>query len=96
MLTKEISHPPIVQHVLETGYGLDLNDVELEEIGKDPFLIACAYNKSDRCVVTSEVSRPKKKRQNRKIPDVCDSLSVRWISGFALLDELDFRTNWSP
>ena len=32
-----------VQFVLELGYAPDLNDVEIEEIGKDPFLVAAAY-----------------------------------------------------
>jgi len=41
-----------VQHVLEHGYAPDLNDVEIEEIGKDPFLIAAALAGPDRAVVT--------------------------------------------
>ena len=49
----------LVQHVLVTGYGNDLTDVEIEEIGRDPFLIAYALaNPSERIVVTTEISRP--------------------------------------
>ena len=31
-----------VRHVLEHGYAPDLTDVEIDEIGKDPFLVAAA------------------------------------------------------
>jgi hypothetical protein len=50
-----------VQHVLEHGYAPDLDDVEIEEIGKDPFLIAAALASPDRVIVTREVSKPTKK-----------------------------------
>ncbi len=83
-----------VQIVLEEGYGRNLSDDELITIGKDPFLIAAALAGKDRVVVTSEKSRPKAQRRNRKIPDVCDSLGVRWITPFQLNVELDFKTNW--
>lgn len=93
---KQTSNPRTVQHVLDNGYGTNLNEVELEYIGKDPFLVACAFSRPDRCVVTAEVLSQAKKRHMRKVPDVCDSLGVRWISGHAFLDVLDFRTNWKP
>lgn len=95
LLVKEILQPRIVTHILSVGYAPDLSDVEIDEIGRDPFLIAYAYGRTDRCVVTSEVSAISKKRQNRKIPDVCDDLNVRWISDQKFLDVLDFRTNWN-
>ena len=45
--------------VLASGYAPDLNDVELERLGADPFLIACALvDPARRRVVTTEVSRP--------------------------------------
>jgi Domain of unknown function (DUF4411) len=83
-----------VQHVLDFGYGKNLTDDELITIGKDPFLIAAAFGRNDRVVVTSEKSKPKAQRKNRKIPDVCNDLGVRWITPFQLNIELDFKTNW--
>lgn len=83
-----------VQQVLEKGYGKNLTDEELITIGKDPFLIAYALAEKNRVVVTSEKSKPKAQRKNRKIPDVCNDLGVRWITPFQLHIELDFKTQW--
>ena len=79
-----------VQHVLEHGYAPDLNDVEIEEIGKDPFLIAAALVGPDRAVVTREVSKPTKKRADRRIPDVCADFGIPVITDFALYRILKF------
>jgi hypothetical protein len=83
-----------VQRVLEQGYGKNLTDDELITIGNDPFLIAYALTGKDRVVVTSETSKPKAQRKNRRIPDVCKDLGVRWITPFQLNIELDFKTKW--
>jgi hypothetical protein len=72
----------LVQKVVRDGYAPDLTDDELEEIGRDPFLIAYCMAAPDRCVVTTEASKPSKKRQNRRIPDVCVWLSVLWCNPF--------------
>ena len=77
--------------VITEGYAPDLDDVDLEKIGRDPFLIAAALGGPDRVVVTREVSSPKKQRANRKVPDVCDTMSVTWIDDFELWRRLDFR-----
>ena len=84
----------LVQRVLAKGYAPDLNDIELEKIGRDPFLIAHALAGPDRWVVTSEVSKPKKQRQNRHVPDVCATFEVRSCNAFAFNRALDFRTDW--
>lgn len=85
----------LVRRVVDEGYAPDLTDDELEQIGQDPFLVAHALERvGERCVVTVEVSRPSKQRQNRKVPDVCDTLSVRWCDTFRMLKELRFTTNW--
>ena len=87
----------LVQLVVMTGYAPDLTDVELEQIGNDPFLIAHALaNPTDRWVVTTEVSRPAKQRQNRKIPDVCGIFGVPCCGPFALNRTLGFNTRWRP
>lgn len=84
----------LVQRVIQDGYAPDLNDIEIESLGRDPFLIAYALkDKSNRCLVTME-GRSQRKRQNRTIPSVCDDLGIRSINAFEFGRELDFRTNW--
>lgn len=84
-----------VSYVLGEGYAYDLNDEEIEKIGMDPFLIAYAMEDiENRCVVTTEASKPKKKRANRHMPDVCGDLNVKCCDTFGFLREMDFRTNW--
>lgn len=79
-----------VQEVIDGGYAPDLNEVELEKLGQDPFLVAAARSGADRVVVTRELSKPKAQRANRKIPDVCAALGVRAMNDFALYRELRF------
>lgn len=79
------------QHVTEIGYASDLDDVEQETIGKDPFLVASALGHTDRVVISKEVSRPSKKRANRKVPDVCAALGIECHDDFWLWKALDFR-----
>ena len=82
MVLDEEVDPEIVNLVLSEGYADDLTDVEVEQIGRDPFLIAYAFvDPANRCVVTMEVSKPSKIRANRHIPDVCDSSEIK---GFPL------------
>ena len=77
------------------GYAEDLSDIEIEKLGRDPFLMAYAHVDPDnRVVVTTEVSASSKTRANRKIPDVCQDLGIRSIDTFELIRELDFRTDW--
>jgi len=84
-----------VRKVTEEGYAQDLSDIEVEEIGRDPFLIAYALvNPSERFVVTTEVSKPKRKRANRHVPDVCDQLGIQHCNTYEFLKAMDFRTNW--
>ncbi len=84
----------LVQEVIEKGYASDLTDDEVEQLGRDPFLIAYAIAESDRCVVTTEVSKPSKQRQNRHLPDVCNTMNVQYCDPFTLYRKLDFRTSW--
>ena len=82
-----------LQRVIGAGYAEDLTDVEIEKLNEDPFLIAYALaDVTNRCVVTTEHSRPKQIRANRQIPDVCEDFNVLCINTFALIRELDFRT----
>lgn len=87
----------LVRRVVDQGYGGDLTDEEVLRIGRDPFLIAYALeDPSRRSIVTAEVSKPSRKRANRKIPDVADGLGIRTLDPFEFTQELDFRTNWRP
>jgi Domain of unknown function (DUF4411) len=95
LLLKETVDVVLVQRVVSVGYADDLTEDEVEKLGRDPFLIAYALsNPGERCVVTTEVSRPSAKRQNRKIPDVCGTLGVQCCGPFALNRNLGFHTAW--
>jgi hypothetical protein len=86
----------LVRRAVSEGYSSDLTDYELEELGRDPFLIAYALAAPQRCVVTTEASRPSTKRQNRRVPDVCASLGVQCCGPFQLNRTLGFTTAWKP
>lgn len=93
----EMPDPQLVAHVTALGYAPDLDAAELITVGQDPFLIAYGLAApTDRCVVSFEVSAPSKKRANRKVPDVCAQFGIKCINLFALLESLDFTTDWKP
>ena len=81
----------LVDRVLAEGYGDNLTDSDLEKIGRDPFLIAYALAVEGRVIVTKETPRPRAQRANRRIPDVCDTLSVDWMTDLNLYRVLKFR-----
>lgn len=89
LLNEEVDQD-VFNRVLDEGYGQNLTDAELEEIGRDPFLAAYCVGQ-ERSVVTKEVSRPGKRRARRKVPDVCTQFAVPWMNDFALYRVLDFR-----
>jgi hypothetical protein len=91
------SDPAMVADVISRGYAPDLTEDELLTLGRDPFLISYALaSPKDRCVVTTEVSKPKRLRQNRHIPDVCNSLGVQCCDTFKMTKALGFKTGWKP
>ncbi|MGN6848051.1 MAG: DUF4411 family protein [Sphingomicrobium sp.] len=97
LILEEEVDPGIVAEVVSKGYAPDLTDQELEQIGRDPFLIAYALAaKDERIVVTTESSASKKQRQNRRIPDVCATFGVNCCDPFAMLKALKFSTGWKP
>lgn len=95
LLLNEDVDPALVQDVVNNGYANDLSDDEIEQLGRDPFLVAYAMAGNERCVVTTEVSKPSKIRQNRRVPDVCASLGVQCCNTFELTRALAFRTSWN-
>lgn len=85
----------LVTAVMANGYSLSLNEVQLQAIGQDPFLVAHALkDRANRCVVTNEVSAPLAAVQNRKIPDACNSVGVTYCTPFQMMEKLDFKTGW--
>ena len=84
----------LVQKVIAEGYGPDLTDDEVEQIGRDPFLIAYGLVAKARCVVTVETSASKRQRQNRKVPDVCKGIGANCCNPFEFNRALGFRTQW--
>jgi hypothetical protein len=85
----------LLNEVLENGYGPSLTDAEHSAVGRDPFLIAYGLlDPRSRTVVTRESSAPGKRRQNRKIPDVCRDFGIPCLNPFLMYRQLGFRTNW--
>lgn len=96
LLFQEEVDVSLVSYAIDRGYASDLTDDEVLKIGRDPFLIAYALNeRENRCVVTTEVSKPKKQRANRHLPDVCRDLRVECYNTFEFLRALDFSTIWN-
>lgn len=94
LLMQDVVDPSLVQRVITEGYAADLSDDEVDQIGRDPFLVAYALSGKDRCVVTVETPAPRKQRQNRKLPDVCQTFGQNWCNPFAFNRALGFRTQW--
>lgn len=91
---QEEPNPDIVAAVLATAYG-DPDDVALEEIGRDPFLIAYALaDAAHRIVVSAEVSKPTATGKKRKVPDACTDMGVKCMSPFPFFKALGFSTGW--
>ncbi len=58
LLNEDVS-VALVGKVTSEGYAPDLNDVEVEKIGRDPFLIAYGVaDAQNRCIVSTEASKP--------------------------------------
>ena len=94
LLLDEKVDPGLVQKVIAESYAPDPTDDEVEQIGRDPFLIAYVLAARERCVVTVETSAPKKLRQNRKVPDVCKAMGATCCNPFEFNRTLGFRTQW--
>ena len=95
LILDEAVNNELVQQAVITGYAPDLTDDEVEQLGRDPFLLAYAMAEaSERTIVTVEVSKPSRQRQNRHLPDVCNTLGLACCDTFALNRALGFRTDW--
>lgn len=96
LLFDEEVDPALVARVTLEGYG-NLDENGIEQVGRDPFLIAYALaDLRQRTVVSFEVSAPAKKGANRRVPDVCRDFGVPCCNLYTLIDVLDFTTDWRP
>lgn len=96
LLLEDAADPGLVSHITEQGYANDLTDDEIEKIGRDPFLLSYALSDlANHTVVTTEVSKPKRIRANRHVPDVCQTFGIRCRDTFEFVRELNFSTNWT-
>lgn len=94
LLAEEV-HTDAVSHVVSNGYAPDLNDADIITMGRDPFLIAYGLvDPSARCIVTTEASRPSRKRANRHVPDVCNGFGLSCCNTFEMTRRLGFSTSW--
>ena len=86
----------LVSYATDQGYAPDLTDDEVVKIGRDPFLIAYALKDgASRCLVTTEVSKPSRRRANRHLPNVCADLGVKCCNTFEFVRALNFSTRWN-
>ncbi len=96
LMTGEEVDRKLVARILQEGYAPDLTDQEIEQIGRDPFLIGYALAEpANRYVVTTEASKPGQRRQNSRIPDVCKKLGVQCCDTFGMTRALKFSTKWA-
>ncbi len=96
LLFQEEVDVSLVSYATDQGYASDLTDDEVVKIGRDPFLIAYALkDKTNRCIVTTEVSKPKRLRANRHLPDVCTDLEANCCNTFEFVRALNFSTKWN-
>ena len=95
LLLDEEAEQDLVARITYGGYVANPTDDELEKIGRDPFLLSYALKDIDnRCIVTTESSKPSRTGANRHIPDVCKDVKIRCINNFQMIRELNFSTDW--
>ncbi len=99
ILVDSIDYDTKVGEVLECYGGVNLTPSDLQQIGADPYLVACALDLG-ATVITEEISKTTQKGVKRKIPDVCETLGIDWVNtggnqkGPGIIDILDFKVNW--
>jgi hypothetical protein len=95
LLFKEEAEQDLVARITYGGYVANPSDDELEKMGRDPFLLSYALKDiQNRCVVTTETSKPSRQGANRHVPDVCRDFGIPCINNFQMIKKLNFSTNW--
>ncbi len=96
LLLNEDAEQDLVARITYGGYVANPTDDELVKMGRDPFLLSYALRDIEgRCIVTTEISRPKRQGANRHIPDVCNDFGICCRNTFQMIRELDFSTKWN-
>ena len=96
LLLNEDAEQDFIARIIYGGYINNPTDDQILKIGRDPFLLSYALKDlENRCIVTTEQSKPSRKGANRHVPDVCKDFDIRCINSFQLLRELNFSTGWS-
>lgn len=86
----------LVARITYGGYIANPTDDELERIGRDPFLISYALKDiNNRCIVTTEASKPSRRGANRHIPDVCNDFNIQCMNNYQMIKQLNFSTSWN-
>lgn len=87
--------PSLVARAVSEGYAPDLTEDEIIKLGRDPFILAHALAApGEHCIVTTEVSKPSKRRANRHLPDVARQFGIESCNTFEFAKRLNFSTNW--
>ncbi len=96
ILFEEESEQDLVARITYGGYVANPTDDDLKKIGRDPFLLSYALKDlQNRCIVTTEASKPSRSGANRHVPDVCNDFGIRCIDNFQMIKELNFSTSWN-
>lgn len=81
LLFNEEAEQDLVARITYGGYVANPTDDELVKIGRDPFLLSYVLkDPENRCVVTTEASKPSRKGANRHVPDVCGDFRIRALT----------------
>jgi len=95
LLLDEDAEQDLVARITYGGYVANPNDDDLNKMGRDPFLLSYALKDlKNRCIVTTEISKPKRQGANRHVPDVCKDFGIHCINNFQMIKEMNFSTNW--
>lgn len=96
LLLGEEADTDLVSRITYGGYLANPSDEDIIKVGNDPFLISYALaDRTNRCVVTGEASRPRAKGANRRVPDVCKDFDIECIHYFQFFRILNFNTSWN-
>jgi Domain of unknown function (DUF4411) len=96
LLFEEEAEQDLVARITYGGYVANPTDDELEKMGRDPFLLSYALKDlENRCIVTTEVSKPSRQGGNRHVSDVCRDFDIHCINNFLMIKEMNFSTSWN-
>jgi len=80
---EEEAEQDLVARIIYGGYVRNPTDDEVKRMGRDPFLISYALKDlENRCIVTTETSKPSRQGANRHIPDVCKDFENTLLEQF--------------